>query len=191
MKKPNTKRLLAITFKCCLFAALFCFEFDVAFAQNNPSTNCAGKLIEQTDSTSGTFTRKFKDKLIVSNSPTDLLEFDLKQFNDAIVISATVKGAGDCLDENSKMTVTFEGGAKLALAMDGRFNCDSDYAAFFGGAFGKKKEFRLFLSNEIETIRIETRKSAIDKTRKNFVEVNFTGQQRKEFMERLNCLVEE
>ncbi len=153
--------------------------------------NCASKLIEQTDSVTGTFTRKFKDKLIVSNSPDDRLEFDLKQFNDALVISAQVKGAGDCLDENSKMMIKFVSGEKMVLPMDGKFNCDNDYAAFFGGAFGKKKEFRTLLSTEIETVRIETRKSAIDKTRKNFVEVKFTEAQRKEFMDRLNCLVEE
>jgi hypothetical protein len=171
-----------------LIAALISLITSLCLGQGTPE-KCAGKLIEETDSVDGTFTRKFKDKLIVSNSPDDRLEFDLKQFNDALVISARVKGAGDCLDENSKMTVKFVAGQKLVLSMDGRFNCDNDFAAFFGGAFGKKKEFRMFLVNEIETVRIETRKSAIDKNRKNYVEVKFTELQQKEFIERLDCLV--
>jgi hypothetical protein len=159
-------------------------------AQNSIRSNCADKIVEAMDSSQGTFTRKFKEKLVVANSPDDQLAFDLKQFNDAIVISATVKGAGDCLDENSKMIVKFVSGSTLTLPMDGNFNCDNDYAAFFGGAFGKKKEFRMLLTTEIETVRILTRKSVIDKARKNFVEVTFTPQQKKEFIERLECLVE-
>ena len=161
------------------------------YAQNGALTKCAGKISEVTDSVQGTFTRGFKEKLVVSNSPEDRLEFDLHQFNDALVFSIFVKGAGDCLDETSKMKVKFVSGATLLLPMDGKFNCDNDFAAFFLGAFGKKKEFRMFLENEIETVRVETRKSVIDKSRKNFVEVKFTAPQQKEFIERLECLVEE
>ncbi len=174
-----------------LFAGLCWIASSACFAQAAQPSKCTEKMVEEMDSVQGTFTRKFKEKLIVANSPEDRLEFDLKQFNDAIVFSVFIKGAGDCLDENSKMKVKFISGASLLLPMDGKFNCDNDYATFFGGAFGKKKEFRMFLSDEIETVRIETRKSVIDKTRKNFVEVKFTPQQQKEFIERLECLVEE
>ena len=163
----------------------------LTYAQNEAPDKCAGKIIELTDSVNGTFTRAFKDKLVVSNSPQERLEFDLKQFNEAIVFSVLIKGAGDyCLDETSKMTVKFVSGESVTLPMDGKFNCDNEFAAFFGGPFGKKKEFRMFLDNEIATLRVETRKSVIDKTRKNFVEVKFTAPLQKEFMERLDCLVD-
>ncbi len=164
---------------------------DLSYAQNEEPAKCAGKIIEQTDSVSGNFTRSFKEKLVISNSPQDKLEFDLKQFNEAIVFSVLIKGSGDyCLDETSKMTVKFVSGETITLPMDGKFNCDNEFASFFGGPFGKKKEFRMFLDNEVETVRVETRKSAIDKSRKNFVEVKFTTQQQKELVERLDCLVD-
>lgn len=177
--------------KYLLFAGLCCITSSAGFAQAARPSKCAEKMVEDMDSVQGTFTRKFKEKLVVANSAEDRLEFDLKQFNDAIVFSVFIKGAGDCLDENSKMKVKFVSGASLSLPMDGKFNCDNDYAAFFGGAFGKKKEFRMFLTEEIEMVRIETRKSVVDKSRKNFVEVKFTPLQQKEFIERLECLVEE
>ena len=176
--------------KLFLFVVLFWMGAMVTYAQNGEPVKCDGKLIEAIDSVEGTFTRSFKEKLLVSNSPEDQLEFDLKQFNEAIVFSVFVKGAGNCLDETSKMTVKFVSGATISLSMDGKFNCDNEFAAFFGGPFGKKKEFRMFLENGIETVRVETRRSVIDKKRKNFVEVKFSGQQQKEFMERLDCLVD-
>lgn len=159
-------------------------------AQSQPKAGCEQKMVEETDSIQGTFSRSFVAKLIVANA-TDNLTFDLKQFNDALVVSALVTGAGDCLDENSKMIVNFVSGSTITLPMDGKFNCDREYAAFFGGPFGKKKEFRMLLTQEIESVRVETRKSVIDKTKKNFVEVIFTTDQQKEFIERLECLVGE
>lgn len=178
-------------FKLFLSVVLFCTAFTFTHGQNESPDKCAGKITEQTDSVSGTFTRSFKEKLVISNSPQEKLEFDLKQFNEAIVISVLMKGSGDyCLDETSKMIVKFVSGQTVTLAMDGKFNCDNEFAAFFGGPFGKKKEFRMFLDNEIETLRVEARKSVIDKTRKNFIELKFTQPQRKEFMERLDCLVD-
>jgi hypothetical protein len=176
--------------KSFLFGVLFWIGATITYAQNGASLKCAEKMTEETDSLTGTFTRRFKEKLLISNSPEDRLEFDLHQFNDGLVFSVFIKGAGDCLDETSKMKVKFVSGATLVLPMDGKFNCDNDYAAFFLGAFGKKKEFKMFMENEIETVRVETRKSVIDKSRKNFVEVKFTAAQQKEFIERLKCLVE-
>lgn len=161
-----------------------------AQSSSQPNSGCKEKMVDETDSTQGAFTRSFVTKLIIANA-SDNLTFDLKQFNDALVISALVTGAGDCLDENSKMVVKFVSGTTITLPMDGKFNCDREYAAFFGGPFGKKKEFRMLLSEEIESIRVETRKSVIDKTRKNFVEVTLTADQQKEFMQRLECLVGE
>jgi len=163
---------------------------SILFGQEASPSPCAVQLLDETDSVQGTYTRRFKEKLVVQNSAEDLLEFDLKQFNDVLVFSVLVKGAGDCLDENSKMTIRFVSGATISLGMDGKFNCDNEFAAFFGGTFGKKKEFRACLTNEIETVKVETRKSVIDKTRKNFVEVKFTPEQRIEFVMRLGCLLE-
>ncbi len=177
--------------KLFLSVALFWMAVTLVHAQSDPPDKCAARIVEQTDSVSGTFTRAFKEKLIVSNSPQERLEFDLKQFNEAIVISVLMKGAGDyCFDETSKMIVKFVSGGTVTLPMDGKFNCDNEFASFFGGPFGKKKEFKMFLENEIETVRVEARKSVIDKTRKNFMEMKFTETQRKEFMERLDCLVD-
>lgn len=174
-----------------LIAALTWLVFNIGLAQESATVNCAGKMVDENDSIAGTYTRRFKEKLVIKNSDTDLLMVDLKQFNDVLVFSVLVKGAGDCLDESSKMITTFVSGATVTLPMDGKFNCDQEFAAFFGATFGKKKEFRMFLLNEIESIKVETRKSVIDKTRKNFVEVTLNADQRKEFIQRLECLVGE
>src|SRR6185369_8378085 len=134
--------------KLSLSVVLFGMVATFTYAQSEPPDKCAGKIKEQTDSVNGTFTRAFKEKLLISNSPQERLEFDLKQFNEAIVISVLIKGAGDyCLDETSKMIVKFVSGATVTLQMDGKFNCDNEFASFFGGPFGKKKEFRMFLDN--------------------------------------------
>jgi hypothetical protein len=171
--------------------SIFCLAAIFTYGQNETPDKCAAKILEQTDSVSGNFTRSFKEKFVVAVAPKERLEFDLKQFNEAIVVSVLMKGAGDyCLDETSKMIVKFVSGQTVTLPMDGKFNCDNEFASFFGGPFAKKKEFRMLLDNEIETLRVEARKSVIDKTRKNFMEVKFTEAQRKEFMERLDCLVD-
>lgn len=180
-----SNRFLLIGLLVCLFMIKL-----QAQSSSPAKTGCTERMVDETDSIQGTFSRSFVTKLIVTNG-TDNLAFDLKQFNDALVVSALVTGAGDCLDENSKMIVKFVSGSSITLPMDGKFNCDREYAAFFGGPFGKKKEFRMLLTQEIESVRVETRKSVIDKTKKNFVDVAFTADQQKEFMERLECLVGE
>jgi hypothetical protein len=175
--------------KLFLLAFLLWMPLKHGKAQEKMSTLCEGKLVEELDSITGAFTRSYKEKLIVQNSPEDLLDMDLKQFNEVLVFSVLVKGAGDCLDESSKMITTFTSGATVTLMMQGNFNCDREFVAFFGDSFGKKKEFRMFFTNEIEIVRVETRKSIADKNRKNFVEVRFTSEQAKEFIQRLECLL--
>jgi hypothetical protein len=178
----NTKVLIAV------FLVLTYTSFG--WAQTLEVPECAGRMLEE-DNTAGSYTLAFKQRLVVKNSPDDLLEFDLKQFNGSIVIAINIKGAGDCLDEVSSMTTRFTSGKILKLPMNAFFNCDREYVSFFGGGFGRKNELRQFVDNQIEWVRVETRKSIAYKDRKKFVEVKFTPEQAREFQERMRCLVGE
>lgn len=172
-----------------LTSVIVCLLANGLVAQSSSGfIDCSSRMIEETDSNQGTYSRRFTDLLFVSSGP-DTLRFEIKQFNEALVISVLVIGAGDCLDETSKMIVKFSSGQAITLPMDGRFNCDREFAVFFGGAFGKKKEFRMLLTNQIEFVRIETRQSVVDKTRKPHVEVKLNEFQQQDFSQRLACLV--
>jgi hypothetical protein len=182
----NSKALLSVLLvpiaigMCC----------SLGWAQNLEVPDCAGRILEE-DNSAGSYTLAFKQRLVVQNSNDDMLEFDLKQFNGSIVIAINIKGAGDCLDEVSSMTARFTSGKVVKLPMNAFFNCDREYVSFFGGGFGRKNELQQFVDNEIEWIRVETRKSIAYKDRKNFVEVKFTPAQAQEFRERMECLVGE
>ena len=143
--------------KILLFAFIIGVPFTPVEAQETTLMSCEGKLVEELDSITGMFTRSFKEKFIVQNSPEDMLDFDLKQFNEVLVFSVLATGAGDCLDEKSKMITKFTSGETLTLMMQGDFNCDREFVAFFGGTFGRKKEFRMFFANEIKRIKSITK----------------------------------
>lgn len=171
-----------------LLSVLLIMYCTLGWAQNGEVPDCAGRILVE-DNTAGSYTLAFKQRLVVQNSSEDLLEFDLKQFNGSIVIAINVKGAGDCLDERSSMTAQFTTGETIKLLMNAFFNCDREFVSFFGGGFGRKNELQQFVDGEIKSVRVETRKSIAFKDRKNFVEVNFTPTQAREFQQRMKCLV--
>lgn len=98
----------------------------------------------------------------------------------SIIYSFKVVGSG-CIDDKEKMNVLFRDGTRLEIFNDGDFNCEGKFTLYFGGIFGKKKELEIFRTKEIETIRIWTSRSHVQK--------NLTAEQSMQIMKTTDCLI--
>lgn len=151
--------------------------------------DCSALIREDQDVERGTISRSSTENIIISNDGKDSLSFVILELDKVIIFSVTVTGAGDCIDEKNKMTVTFRDGSKVELMHGARYNCDREFEVFLSGALGTKSQLQLFKTKEIQSVRVETRKSSIDKTRKNFVEQTFPAEQSKVLMQTVGCLI--
>jgi hypothetical protein len=96
-------------------------------------------------------------------------------------LSIIAVGAGACVDTGAKINILFADGSRLELRNDRKFNCDGAAAVYFLGVFGKKNELNLLASKKIDTMRVWTSKS--------YVEKNFTEEQAVTFMKTASCML--
>jgi hypothetical protein len=169
-------------------AVLVVCHFCVAttFAQQvNPCDNYL-KL----DSLDGVYSQTSKQDIIIQKNGKDALSIVVLVMDRTIIVSFTVLGGVYCIDETSKIDLTFADGIELQMAHAGKFNCDGDFSAFFYGQFGHKKEFAQLADSPLTKIKVGLRKSVVEKNRENFVEVSIPDDKAKVLMATLNCLVE-
>ena len=63
-------------------------------------------------------------------------------------------GGPRCVDEGDEMNILFTDGTRMGLTNNSKFNCDSEFTLYFGGVFGRKKEFADLATKTIKTIRV-------------------------------------
>jgi len=98
-----------------------------------------------------------------------------------LIFNIQAVGAGNCIDDDNKMNVLFKDGTRLEFKNNGKFNCDAEFTLYFGGSYGKRQELQSFIKKEVETIRIWTSKS--------YVEKDFTNKQSQQLMKTIQCLI--
>ena len=174
----------------------FLLIFCLTHYQNSPaqpsttllSMNCEDLIRLDADSLNGAVMRSAAHNIVVPGDGKKSLTFFVVEMDGVIVLSVSVLGAGDCVDDKSKVRFTFRNGSSLELINSGGFNCDAESSVYFGGGFGHKKELEKFLTVEIDRVWVETRKSTIDKSKPAFVEASFSPDQSKLFMKTIDCL---
>lgn len=155
---------------------------DSKEVKDTVSFACSDLIATETDKMTGKTSVASKNTLIISEDggKTGFGFFLMKGAN-SIIFSIQAVGAGSCIDDENKMNVLFKDGTRLTLQNDGKFNCDAKFTLYFGGSFGKKKQLEMFRTKEVETIRIWTSKS--------YVEKDFSAEQSKQLKQTVNCLI--
>jgi hypothetical protein len=168
---------------------LLCLCVTVSFSQEKPSS-CDNLLKTELDSVSGIYSRTSKDDILITKNGKNILNVVVLVMDRTVILSFNVLGGVYCIDETSKIEVTFKDSLTLEMPHQGKFNCDGDFSLFFYGSFGHRREFNEFMTVEISNIKVGLRKSVVDKTRENFIEASPSPEQSKLIMETLACLVE-
>lgn len=146
------------------------------------SLDCSDLISTETDKMTGKSTTSSKETLIISDDggKTGFGIFIL-DISGTLVFSIQAVGAGNCIDDENKMNILFRDGTRLELVNNGKFNCDGKFTLYFGGSFGKNNELELIKTKEIETVRIWTSKS--------YVEKDFSSIQSKQLIKTIECLL--
>lgn len=150
-------------------------------SKSDVSLDCSDLISTEVDKVTGKSSTGAKDILIISDDGGKS-GFGIYMLNSSrsLIFSIQAVGAGNCIDDDDKINVLFRDGTRLELQNDGKFNCEAKFTLYFGGVFGKNKELEMFKTKEIETIRVWTSKSYIEK--------NLTTDQSKQFMKTVECL---
>ncbi|TVZ14012.1 hypothetical protein [Maribacter sp. MAR_2009_72] len=145
------------------------------------SLECADLIETSEDKMTGKSSTTSKETLIISDDggKNGFGIFALNGASSTILVLQEV-GAGSCIDDDNKVNILFRDGSRLEIYNDGKFNCDAKMTLYFGGIFGKKKQLKELASKEIETMRVWTSKS--------YVEKDFSSNQSKQLMNTLKCL---
>lgn len=168
---------------------LLSLQYSLCQSASDTISICEKLIRIDADSARGTYNLSSREDIIVSKDGKDAIKFVFLEIDKVIIIHIDAVGGGDCVDETNKIAITFRDGSKLNMPNNGRFNCDGEFSLFFNGGYGNKKELNMFRTKEIEYVKVETRKSLIDKTRKNFVEAYVPTEKSKSIMQILDCLV--
>ena len=160
------------------------WKYDTTIVvEETVNLECSELISTETDKMTGKSSTAAKNTLIVSDDggKNGFGIFLMNSSSGSIIFSIQAVGAGGCIDDDNKMNILFRDGTRLELVNNGKFNCKSKFTLYFGGSFGKKKQLEMLRTKEIETMRIWTSKS--------YVEKNFTSEQSKQLMKTVDCLL--
>ena len=160
------------------------WKYDTTIVvEETVNLECSELISTETDKMTGKSSTAAKNTLIVSNDggKNGFGIFLMNSSSGSIIFSIQAVGAGGCIDDDNKMNILFRDGTRLELVNNGKFNCKSKFTLYFGGSFGKKKQLEMLRTKEIETMRIWTSKS--------YVEKDFTSEQSKQLMKTVDCLL--
>lgn len=96
------------------------------------------------------------------------------------VIKVVDRSAGGCINDSSKVNILFKDGTRLELTGASKFNCDGEVSLYFRGVFGNSSALEMLKTKPIETMRVHTFKSFVDR--------DFTPDQADQLMHQLSCL---
>lgn len=145
------------------------------------SLDCSNLISTETDKMTGRSTPMSKTLVISDDGGKTGFGIYLLKLQKTIVLTIVVRGASKCIDDKNDMNILFRDGTKLQLTNNGKFNCDGEFTLYFGGTFGKGKELDQIRNKEIETLRVWTSKS--------FVQKDFTKEQSQQLLKTVECLV--
>ena len=145
--------------------------------------DCNTYISIETDKVTGKSTTASKKTLIISSDggKTGFGIFMMK-ISETVVLSIQAAGSGSCIDEDAKMNILFRDGTRLEVTNNGKFNCERKFTLYLGGQIGGTKNLELLKAKEIETMRVWTSKS--------YVEKDFSSTESKQFMQTISCLSE-
>lgn len=146
------------------------------------SSDCSNWITTETDKVSGNTTTTGISTLVVSTDGGNegFGIFMMKSSQGGLILIIQAAGAGNCIDKGAKINILFTDGSRLELASDGDFNCKAKATVYFGGVFGKKKQLAELKTKKIQTMRVWTSDS--------YVEKDFTEDNQAEFYNVINCL---
>ena len=145
------------------------------------SLECSDLITTEVDKMTGKSTTSAKEMLVISEDGGKTgFGIYVLQGSKSVIYSMQAVGAGNCIDDEDKANILFRDGTRIELYNDADFNCDAKFTLYFGGVFGKKKELEYLSTKEIETMRIWTSDS--------YVEKDFTSEQSKKLMTITACL---
>jgi len=150
------------------------------------SSDCSDYIVTETDKMTGKSSTGAKETLVISEDGGKT-GFGIYALNSSssksLIFVVQAVGAGGCVDDDDKINILFRDGSRLELVNNGKFNCDAKMTLYFGGSFGKKKQLEELATKEIETMRVWTSKS--------YVEKDFSSEQSKRLMKTISCLMAE
>ena len=159
------------------------WKFDTTVVvEKTVNMECSELISTETDKMTGKSSTASKETLIISDDggKNGFGIFLMNSSSGSIIFSIQAVGAGGCIDDDNKMNILFRDGTRLELVNNGKFNCKAKFTLYFGGSFGNKKELEMLRTKEIETMRIWTSKS--------YVEKDFSSEQSKQLMQTIDCL---
>lgn len=149
---------------------------------DNPN-DCSNWIETHEDKVSGNKTIAAKETLVISEDGGKTgfgIYWMLSGKNPILSIQAV--GAGSCIDEGAKINILFKDGTRAELINNSKFNCDGNATLYFLGVFGKRPQLEQLTSKKIETLRVWTSKS--------YVEKNFDDYQAETFMRTGKCIID-
>ena len=148
------------------------------------SLECSDVIATETDRVTGRTSTGAINTLVISEDG-DKTGFGIYLMNVAtsLVIRIQVIGSGNCIDKDGTMNILFKDGTRLTLSNGTGFNCEGNFTLYFGGLFRKENQLEMLRTKEVETMRIWTSRS--------YVEKDFTVNQSKQLMKTIDCLVNE
>ncbi|HNO18873.1 MAG TPA: hypothetical protein PKM24_11255 [Saprospiraceae bacterium] len=144
--------------------------------------DCSNWISTETDKMDGSTSTASKNTIIVSTDggKKGFGIFMMQGSKGGVILSIQAVGAGSCIDEGAKINILFTDGSRLVLSNNGKFNCKGNSTVYFGGVFGKKSELEELKTKKIQTMRVWTSDS--------YVEKDFTTDNQEEFFNVINCL---
>ncbi len=175
--------------KLFILIAFYFVGVQCLFSQDNTQSFCENLIRVDADSSRMTYNLSSREDIVIAQHGKDAIKFVFLEIDKIIIIHIDAVGGGDCIDDTNKITITFRDGSVLEMPNNGKFNCDGEFSLFFNGGYGNKKELNMLRTMEIKHVKVETRKSLIDKNRKNFAEAHIPTEKSKKIMQTLDCLV--
>ncbi len=148
---------------------------------NSNTADCSKWIITDIDEVGGNTNTGSKNFLIVTNDGEEGFRILMQQIpRGGVAIFIRAVGAGSCIDEEALINILFTDGSRLELSNDGKFNCKAEASLYFGEIFGKKSQLEELKTKKIQTLRVWTSDS--------YVEKDFTKDNQEEFYNVINCL---
>ena len=144
------------------------------------SYECKDIITDKVDKMTGESTRMMKEGILVSEDNENGFGIIAFEASGAVILKIIAAGAGSCIEDAAEMNILFRDGTRLKMVNSGKFNCEGVFTVYFGGGFGKRKELEILRSKEIETLRVWTSKS--------YVEKDFSSENSKMLLSSLSCL---
>lgn len=147
------------------------------------SSDCSNWIETRTDKVSGNTSTSAKSNIIVSTDggKKGFGVFMMRGSKGGLILLITAVGAGSCIDEGAKINILFDDGSRLELSSQGDFNCKGKATVYFGDVFGKYSELEQLKTKKIQTMRVWTNDS--------YVEKDFTKDNQEDFYNTINCLM--